>query len=173
MTLSSEIVIVPPETLLIAAPLPPPEPLPVNVEPLISTRPYGRSVEVRRLGRPRVVVQVGVVETAAGLLGVVVLDRDAVEGQLAERPVLDRAALLGAEAVLERDVPERDVAGPGVDLEETVEPAGDDGRARQRLAAVDDDVAEVARRLLDRHRVEDLEVADVGGVLVDRRDPIA
>ena len=43
MTLPAEIVIVPPETLLIAPPLPPPDPLPVNVEPLISTRPCGRS----------------------------------------------------------------------------------------------------------------------------------
>ena len=65
------------------------------------------------------------VESAAGLLRVVVLDRHAVEGELAQRPVLDRAALLGAEAVLERDVAERDVAGAGVDLEEPVEPARD------------------------------------------------
>ena len=34
-------VIVPPETLLMAAPLPPPEPLPVKVELMISTRPSG------------------------------------------------------------------------------------------------------------------------------------
>jgi hypothetical protein len=57
-----------------------------------------------------------------------------------------------------------------VDLEDAVEAAGDDGRAREGRAAVDDDGTEVARRLLDRHRVEDLEVADVGGVLVDRSD---
>jgi hypothetical protein len=40
--LPSEIVIVPPETLLIAAPNSE-APLPVKVERLISTRPYGRS----------------------------------------------------------------------------------------------------------------------------------
>jgi hypothetical protein len=42
ITLWLEIVIVPPETLLIAAP-PSPAPLPVKVEFLISTRPKGRS----------------------------------------------------------------------------------------------------------------------------------
>src|SRR5918992_649411 len=132
--------------------------------------PVRQEREIRRLGRPRVVVQVGVVETAASLLGIVVLDRDAVERQLAERPVLDRPAFLGAKAVLERDVLERDIAGPGVDLKQAVDPARDDGRARKRIPAVDDDGAEVTVRLLDCDGIEDLEITDVGRVLVDRGD---
>jgi hypothetical protein len=117
---------------------------------------------------PRILVGVGVVDTAAGAGGEVVLDVDPLEPQDSGRPVLDRSAVLRGERFAEGQIAEGHMARGGMDLEQTIEPLGLRVRSVERPAAVED---RRPRSLsLEGDGVVDVVVAGLVEVVVDRRD---